>query len=99
MGFGIPFQALQIGSDVSGMLIAQITILLESLVDDPFQFSGHVRIQPNYGGRRAVEDGFEDHCGTLATERQRTCRHLVHDGAEGKQIASRVQLSRARLLG
>ena len=36
--FRIPLEPLQIGSHVGRMLIAQIAVLLQSLVDDPFQF-------------------------------------------------------------
>ena len=59
----------------------------------------HVGIQPHRGSRRAVENGFEDHRGAFAPERQRARCHLVHDGAKGEQIGTRVQFFRARLLG
>ena len=45
----VPLQPLQVGSHVGGVLIAQIAVLLQRLVDDPFQFGGHIGIQPHGG--------------------------------------------------
>jgi hypothetical protein len=95
---GIALQALQIRPHVGRALITQIAVLLQSLVDDALQFRGYIGIQPNRGGGRAIENGFENHCRTLAPERHGAGGHLVHDRAEGEKIAAGIQLTGAGLL-
>ncbi len=96
--FGFPFQPLQVGPHVSGVLIAHLAILFQSLADNFFQLGRKIRVQADRGNRITIQNLAEDDCRTLAPEGQRARRHLVQHRAEGKQIAPRIQLLRARLL-
>ena len=40
-GCGVASQALQIGAQIGGVLIAQLHVFLEALVDDVLEFGGH----------------------------------------------------------
>ena len=39
-GLGIAFQPLQVGPHVRGVLVTKISVFLQSLIDDAFQFDG-----------------------------------------------------------
>ena len=64
-----PFQPLQVGTHLRRALIAQLAVFLQCLVDDAFQFGGHVGIQPHGGRRFRIQNGFEDDRGAIARER------------------------------
>ena len=89
--FCISFQALQVGTDVRSVLVAQVAVFLQALVDDPFQFHWHIGIQPNRGNGRAVEDGLKNHSSAFAPEGQSPRGHLVQNCTEGEQISSCIQ--------
>src|SRR5579859_4533671 len=44
----VPFQTLEISLNFGCMLVANITIFLQSLADDVFELRRHVRIQSDY---------------------------------------------------
>jgi hypothetical protein len=44
---GGALQSLQVGSNLRCALTPQIAVFLQRLVDDPFEFGWHVRIQPD----------------------------------------------------
>lgn len=98
-GVCVPFQALQVGTHLRRALIAEVAVFLQGFVDDPFQFGGHVGIQPKRGRGCCVENSLEDDRGTLAAERRNARGHLVEHGAEREQVAAAVDFFRARLLG
>ena len=98
-GVRVALQALQVGQQVGGGLVADAAVLLERLVDDAFQFGGQFRVQAPGRYRGPVQDGIEDDRGGSAGKRQAPCRHLVEDGAEGKEIGAGVKLFAPRLLG
>ena len=81
------------------MLIAQIAVLLQSLVDDPFQLrlgtSGFSRTGGT-GARFRIASKMTRR--TFATERQRARRHLVEHRAEREQVRARVQFLGPHLL-
>src|ERR1700733_5351494 len=80
------------------MLIAQVAVLLQSLVDDLFQFRRQIGIQTNRRNRRALENGIESDAGTFAAKWQLSGGHFVENDSEGEEIRARIQLLRAHLL-
>jgi len=96
--FCLPLQAFQVGTQISSMLVAQIAILLERLVNDPFQFGGQVGIQPYRGHGRLVQDGIKQVGGRGSPEWQLGGGHLVQHRPEGEQVGAGVKLASARLL-
>src|SRR6476660_6866475 len=73
------------------MLVPEISILLQTLIDDALQFDWQVRIQTYCRGWCPIQNRLEDYPGTFSTERQRPSRHFVEDSAEREQIRSCVQ--------
>ena len=90
-GSGVAFEALQVGADLGRALVAQVTVFLQSFVDDLFQFGGQIGIDAHGGSRLAVQDGVEDDGGSIAAEGDDACAHLVEHGAERKQVAAGVE--------
>src|SRR5215469_2735514 len=60
-GVGVPFQTLQVGPKFRSVLIAQITVFLQSLVDNLFQPRRKVWIEPNGRNRGFFEYAVEDY--------------------------------------
>ncbi len=92
-------QALQVRAQLGCRLIAQITILLQTLVDDALQLRRSFGIQPHGSNRRRVENRSEDNSGSFAAERQRAGRHFIQDRAEREQVGACVQFLAAHLFG
>ena len=80
------------------MLITQVAILLQSFIDDAFEFNGNFRIQAHRGGRRLVQDRVKNVARTFSAERHRARYHLIENRAEREEIGARVQLLAAHLL-
>ena len=60
-GRRVALQPLEIGQHVGGVLVAQAAILLERLVDDPFELGGQLRDSRRTGDTGALrQDPFED---------------------------------------
>src|SRR5262249_62386150 len=53
---GVPLEPLQIGTNVGGVVVAQITVFLQSLMDDFFEFRRNVRIHPHRGYRWTLQN-------------------------------------------
>ena len=66
------------------MLVADVTILFQSLVDDSFEFDREVGIQAHRRYGVSFKNAVEDDSRTFPSERQRSRRHLVENGTEGK---------------
>ena len=60
--YRIPYrvQPLQVGAHFRGMLVAQVPVLLQSLVDDVFQLGWQVRIHSHRRHWRAFQNCVED---------------------------------------
>ena len=56
----VSLQALEVGANVAGVLVAQLAILLETLVDDALELGRDIGIQAHGRHGRAIEDGLED---------------------------------------
>jgi hypothetical protein len=78
----IALQSLEVRANLGRVLISKLPILLQALVDDPFQFHRNVGVQPDGVYRRAVEDAIRNDCGAVATKWQCGSRHLVKHDAE-----------------
>jgi hypothetical protein len=59
-GICIAFEPLQFSPHVGGMLITQIAILLQSPIDDVFQFHWDIRIKAYRRHGSAVQNGLKD---------------------------------------
>ena len=61
-------QALEVGADLAGVLIAKLSILFQAVADEALQFRRQRGIQSFYRRRRATQDGeVEDKDTVLAT--------------------------------
>ena len=95
---GVAFQALQIGTNVGGVLVAKIAIFLQSLVDDIFQLLWKVGIEADRRDGSAVENGLEDQRRSVSAEGQCPGRHLIEHDAEREQIGASVEFFALSLL-
>ena len=77
--------------NVRRVLVAQIPVLFEALVDDPFQFRRHVGIQAHGRHRSAVENRIENRSRAVSAKRPRACGHFIEHDAEREQIGAGVQ--------
>ena len=75
--FSIALQPLKIGANVRCVLVAEITILLQSFENDVFKFSRQIAVETNGRRRNRIEDALEDDTGTLAVKGHDACRHFV----------------------
>src|SRR5215831_3622719 len=82
--FGIAFEAQQVSSDVTGVLVPEIAVLLQGFVDDFLKLRWQIRIQPHRWRRRAIQNGFENHRAGFATKREYTSCHFVEQDTEGE---------------
>lgn len=96
---GVALDALQVGTQVGGALIAEVAILFESFGDDVGQFFGQVGIEANRRNRCAFEDGLEDERGSIPAKGQGAGGHFVENGAEGKEIGAGVEFLAGGLFG
>src|SRR5579864_1039020 len=81
-GVHVSLQPLQVGAHLRRTLRAQIPVLLQRLVNDPFQFERHLRLQAHDRRRGCIQYGFEYFCGTAPAKRERACGHLVEHSSE-----------------
>jgi hypothetical protein len=98
-GIGGALQALEIGAQFSGALIPGVAILLERLQDDAIELRRDAGLDLRRRQRRLRQQALENGGRRRALERQLPGGHLVEHDAGGKQVAARVDLLPARLLG
>ena len=89
---GVAFQPFKVAADIRSVLIAQFAVLLQTLVDHPFQFRWQYRIQPRRWCRLSVQDVVENCRCRIARERQRPCCHFVHHCPKGEQVCPAIYL-------
>ena len=95
---GVALQALQVGANVGGVLVAQVAIFLQRLVDDVFQLRWKVGIQSDWRNRCTIENRLKDQRRSFSAEGQRASGHLVKHHAEGKQIGAGIKFLALGLL-
>src|SRR5215470_5839424 len=66
---GLTFEALQVGTKIRSVLIAQIAILFEGFVNDAFEFVGNFAVEADQCGWGHVEDAVENRRRGIALER------------------------------
>jgi len=76
------------------LLVAEIAVFVQTLVDDAFQFYWYFGIQPDWRGRRGIEDGLENDSRAFAPERHHTGCHFVENSAEGEQVGAGIKFFR-----
>ena len=64
------------------VLITQIPILLQGLVNDPFEFNRNFRIQAHGSRRRLTQNGVKNVARAFAPERHRARHHFVEHRSE-----------------
>src|SRR6266849_1835135 len=75
--FGVAFEALQVGAHLGGALVAEVAVLFEQLVQDPFKRRRQVGVQAKRWGGRAIQDGVENDGGRISAEGHGTGGHLI----------------------
>src|SRR5262249_40240092 len=83
---------LEIRKEVGGVLIAHVTVLLESFVYDGFHFGRQFRIHPRRRSGLTIENRIKNHSRGIAAERQCAGCHFIEHDSKGKQVASSVDL-------
>src|SRR5690242_7272545 len=82
----LTFQALELRTQIGGMLIAQVAVLFEGPADDVLQFPGDLGVQPHRLYRNLVQNGVENSSRTVSLERLESGGHFVQYDAEGKEV-------------
>src|SRR5207302_1058808 len=95
---GVALQALQVGANVGGALLAQVAIFFERLVDDVLELFREVGVQADRRNRGAVENRLKNQRGSLSAKRQVSGGHFVEHDAERKQIGARIEFFSLGLL-
>ena len=103
-GRGVPLrrvatQALQVRAHVGSALVPQRLVLLHRLRDDPRELVRSPTVALRSRHRVAGEERLEDLAGGGAREGRRSRRHLVEHRAERVEVAARVDVLAASLLG
>src|SRR5262249_51002058 len=80
------------------MLIAQVLVLLQSAIDNAFQFGRKIGIQPQRRRGRTFQDSVEYGGGRVAPEWQCSCCHLVQNSSKREKVRATVQFLPFRLL-
>src|SRR6266850_7620148 len=83
---------------VGRVLVAQSTVLLKRPVDNFLQLRWQIRIQAHGRYRLPIQDGLENHSGSISAKWQRTCGHLIEHHAEREEIGAVIQFLAAYLL-
>ncbi len=98
-GVEITLEALQIGAHLGSVLVAQVAIFFERLVDDVLKLERQVGIQADRHQGSAIQDGVEDHAGSVAAKGREPGSHFVEDDAEGEKIGAGIEVLAPHLLG
>jgi hypothetical protein len=67
---GVALEALEVGADVGGVLVAEVAIFLEAFADDFFELEREFGIEAERRRRFAAKNFFEDDAGGFAREGQ-----------------------------
>src|SRR5579862_4373279 len=81
------------------VLIAQVTVLLKSFVNDSFEINRDLHIQPHRSGWRLVQYRVKDVARSFAAEENQSRCHLIQHCPKRKQVSPRIQFLAAYLLG
>ena len=79
------------------MLVAQVSVFLQTLRDDLFQLGRNIGIQPYDCDRRAIHDGFADDRRAFSMEGHVAGSHFVKDRTKGKQIGAGIEVPASHL--
>ena len=91
-------KALEIGSQVAGVLIPKVAVLLQRLVEDLFETLWNLRVETDRGDRILVQDRVEDQGRCVATESPLAGGDLIENQAEREDVGAVVELFASRLL-
>src|SRR6516165_10676596 len=80
------------------MLVTKVSVLLQGLADNSFEFWGNVGIDPDRRHGHFFKNRIKDDTGTLTTEWQSTCCHFVEHDTKRKQVCPSIQILRPNLL-
>src|SRR5215469_17638419 len=80
------------------MLVTKVSVFLQGLADNSFEFWGNVGIEPDRGHGHFFKNGIKDDTGTPTTEWQSTCCHFVEHDTKRKQVCPSIQILRPNLL-
>ena len=98
-GIGVALEAFEFRAHVRSVLVAEVAIFFEGAIDDVFEAGGKIGIETDGRRGRAVQDGFENDTAGVATKGERARCHFVEDDAEREEVAARVEVFAADLLG
>src|SRR4051812_15496973 len=97
-GTCVAFQALKFGANFSSALITEIAVLLQRCTNHIFQLRRKRTVQLRRRGGISIQNAIEDHSRSVALERQLGRSHLIEDGSEREQVATRVEFLPTGLL-
>jgi hypothetical protein len=86
-GIRVPLQTLQIRAQFRSGLAPHVSILLQRLADDMFQFRGQIRLECQRR-QRFVQDGVKQDRRRVSQERRPARGHLIEHHAEREQICA-----------
>jgi hypothetical protein len=98
-GIDLTLQALEVGAQFRGDLVADVAILFEGFVEDALEVGRDVRIEGDGSHGSVVQNVVEDDGAGSARKRLLACSHLVEHAAEGEEVASSIKFLSTRLLG
>ena len=81
------------------MLKAQLTILLKRTADRTLKVRRNIGIQSHRRHGNAIQNRVENHARSFTVKWRRTRRHFVQHHAKTKDVAARIHLFAAHLLG
>ena len=90
-GFRVSFQASKVAANLGCILIAQLSVLLQRLVNNSLQLRGNGAIQPHRSNGSYVQQRAEHSSRSVTFERHYSCRHFVKHNAKGEQVRARVE--------
>ena len=85
-------QALQVGAQVRGRLVAHGAIFFQRLIDDALELLRHIGVDAHRRNGRAIQDGVENRRGRRARESLAAGSHFVEHHAKRKNICARIKV-------
>ena len=89
----------QLSAQVGDVLVTLVSILVQRLVDDFFEPGGNRGIDTSHRGRRAGENGFDNHAARATAECLASRCHFVEHETEREDVGARVEAVSSNLLG